>query len=216
MAEREGFEPPIPFRVYRFSRPTVSTAHTPLRVSVVNSLAGDDRPLVSGAWEGPDTPRPWVWLGLRPRLRGFNLCRILKFQLLDGNFSHAKLLDLAGHGEGKTIHELDVFGHLISSDPAGAKFLDVLGGQAGILFQLDPGHHLLAILEIRHAHYLDVTDSRTGEEKLLDLARVDVLATADDHILGATGDFHIPMGIHGGQVAGMQPAILGDGGAGGL
>jgi hypothetical protein len=33
MAEREGFEPPIPFRVYRFSRPTVSTAHTPLRVS---------------------------------------------------------------------------------------------------------------------------------------------------------------------------------------
>jgi hypothetical protein len=31
MAEREGFEPPIPFRVYRFSRPTVSTAHTPLR-----------------------------------------------------------------------------------------------------------------------------------------------------------------------------------------
>src|SRR5215471_7928817 len=32
LAEREGFEPPIPFRVYRFSRPTVSTAHTPLRV----------------------------------------------------------------------------------------------------------------------------------------------------------------------------------------
>src|SRR5437879_7208149 len=38
LAEREGFEPPVPFRVQRFSRPPVSTAHTPLRVSVVNSL----------------------------------------------------------------------------------------------------------------------------------------------------------------------------------
>jgi hypothetical protein len=31
MAEGEGFEPPVPFRVHRFSRPTVSTAHTSLR-----------------------------------------------------------------------------------------------------------------------------------------------------------------------------------------
>src|SRR5262249_6522847 len=38
LAEREGFEPPIPFRVYRFSRPTVSTAHTPLRVTVMNKF----------------------------------------------------------------------------------------------------------------------------------------------------------------------------------
>ncbi len=31
LAEGEGFEPPVPFRVHRFSRPTVSTAHTSLR-----------------------------------------------------------------------------------------------------------------------------------------------------------------------------------------
>ena len=31
MAEREGFEPPIPFRVCRFSRPEPSTARPPLR-----------------------------------------------------------------------------------------------------------------------------------------------------------------------------------------
>src|ERR1017187_1408895 len=31
MAEGEGFEPPVPFRVQRFSRPPVSTAHTSLR-----------------------------------------------------------------------------------------------------------------------------------------------------------------------------------------
>jgi hypothetical protein len=38
MAEGEGFEPPVPFQVQRFSRPPVSTAHTSLRVSVINSL----------------------------------------------------------------------------------------------------------------------------------------------------------------------------------
>ena len=37
MAEGEGFEPPLPFRVKRFSRPPVSTAHTSLRES--SSLA---------------------------------------------------------------------------------------------------------------------------------------------------------------------------------
>ncbi len=31
MAEREGFEPPIPFRVCRFSRPEPSTTRPPLR-----------------------------------------------------------------------------------------------------------------------------------------------------------------------------------------
>src|SRR5579862_4876387 len=39
MAEREGFEPPLPFRVKRFSRPPVSTAHTSLRMTGMNSLA---------------------------------------------------------------------------------------------------------------------------------------------------------------------------------
>jgi hypothetical protein len=31
MAEGEGFEPPVPFQVQRFSRPPVSTAHPSLR-----------------------------------------------------------------------------------------------------------------------------------------------------------------------------------------
>ena len=33
LAEGEGFEPPLPVRVKRFSRPPVSTTHTSLRVS---------------------------------------------------------------------------------------------------------------------------------------------------------------------------------------
>ncbi len=38
LAEGEGFEPPLPLRVKRFSRPPVSTAHTSLRVRYINSL----------------------------------------------------------------------------------------------------------------------------------------------------------------------------------
>jgi hypothetical protein len=38
MAEGEGFEPPVRFPAQRFSRPPVSTTHTSLRVSRVNSL----------------------------------------------------------------------------------------------------------------------------------------------------------------------------------
>ena len=36
MAEGEGFEPPLPFRVKRFSRPPVSIAQTSLRESSSN------------------------------------------------------------------------------------------------------------------------------------------------------------------------------------
>jgi hypothetical protein len=39
VAEGEGFEPPLPVKVKRFSRPPVSTAHTSLRVSVDSSLS---------------------------------------------------------------------------------------------------------------------------------------------------------------------------------
>jgi hypothetical protein len=34
MAEGEGFEPPVPVKVQRFSRPPVSTAHASLRPAI--------------------------------------------------------------------------------------------------------------------------------------------------------------------------------------
>ena len=36
MAEREGFEPPVPFRARRFSRPEPSTTRPPLRMQVAS------------------------------------------------------------------------------------------------------------------------------------------------------------------------------------
>src|SRR5215470_9338141 len=43
LAEREGFEPPIPFQVCRFSRPVPSTARPPLRRGRLQFISSDRR-----------------------------------------------------------------------------------------------------------------------------------------------------------------------------
>src|SRR5580698_10044311 len=55
MAEGEGFEPPLPFRVKRFSRPPVSTAHTSLRESsnASNHTTLASHPSCNLLWIGP-------------------------------------------------------------------------------------------------------------------------------------------------------------------
>ena len=49
MAERAGFEPAIPLRIYRFSRPAPSTTRPPLRVSIAG------RPYCIGRVSGYNT-----------------------------------------------------------------------------------------------------------------------------------------------------------------
>src|ERR1041384_1332935 len=56
MAEGEGFEPPVPFRVHRFSRPTVSTTHTSLRVSILSLTARAYKVLYNCVPLGADHP----------------------------------------------------------------------------------------------------------------------------------------------------------------
>lgn len=48
---------------------------------------------------------------------------------------------------------------------------------------LDPRADLFTVFLIGHADHLDVVDVGMGVQELLDLARVDVLTTADDHVL---------------------------------
>ncbi|MNT30083.1 hypothetical protein D3C72_1658600 [compost metagenome] len=53
-----------------------------------------------------------------------------------------------------------------------------------------------------------------AEQELLDLARVDVLAAADQHVLHAADDIAVAFFVDGGEVAGMHPAVAdGFGGA---
>src|SRR5437879_9096757 len=56
MAEREGFEPPIPFRVCRFSRPVPSTARPPLRLTLLGASE-------SIAWGNMRQEEDWLHTG---------------------------------------------------------------------------------------------------------------------------------------------------------
>src|ERR1700738_4238036 len=47
-------------------------------------------------------------------------------------------------------------------------------------------------------------------EELLDLARIDVLAAADDHVLDPPNDADVAVLVHRGEVAGVHPALLVD------
>ena len=48
MAEREGFEPSIPVKVYTLSRRAVSTAHPPLRIRMISAAEAPSRAQAHG------------------------------------------------------------------------------------------------------------------------------------------------------------------------
>ena len=75
---------------------------------------------------------------------------------------------------------------------------------------------LLAELRVGHPHHGGLRDGRVLVEHLLDLARVHVEPAAQDHVLRAVHDVVVARGIAPGEVAGAEPAVLGDGLGGGL
>src|SRR5215471_19679331 len=46
-----------------------------------------------------------------------------------------------------------------------------------------------------------------SEQHVLYLSRIDVLAAADDHVLDPALDAQAAIGVHGGQITGVVPAI---------
>src|SRR5579883_219269 len=134
--------------------------------------------------------------------------RLLDFQpeLGDGLLAHHELLDLAGDGHREFADELDVPWDLVVGDLALTELLDLLRRGALALAQLDPGADLLAVLRIGHADHLHVLHLGMAVQELLDLAGIDVLAAADDHVLQPADDVDVAFGIHRREVAGMHPA----------
>jgi hypothetical protein len=72
------------------------------------------------------------------------------------------------------------------------------------------GHHL-APGGIGQAEHGGLADARMGEQHLLDLGGVDVLPTADDHVLQSPGDRQVAATVEGADVAGAQPTFRVDG-----
>src|SRR5271157_4178261 len=52
----------------------------------------------------------------------------------------------------------------------------------------------------------DLDEVRVAQQYLLDLARIDVAAAADDHVLGAVAQGQKPVPVKAAEVAGVQPA----------
>src|SRR6476646_8141289 len=73
-------------------------------------------------------------------------------------------------------------------------------------FKNDQGTELFAIFRVRNAENLDVLNIGVPIQIFLDFARIEVLATADDHVLDASNDAAISIVVDGRQIARMHPA----------
>src|SRR5580658_1632565 len=120
--------------------------------------------------------------------------------------AHREFLDLAGDRHRERLDEADMARNLVMCYLALAEASDVFGVQHCSRTQADPGADFLAIFRIGHADHLDVSNLGVAIEELLDLARVDVLAAADDHVLDPSGDPAIARGIESGEIAAVHPA----------
>src|SRR4029453_7578060 len=69
------------------------------------------------------------------------------------------------------------------------------------------GAEFLAVAVVGDAEHLDVLDLGVAIQEFLDLARIEIFAAADHHVLDAADDVAIALGIDDGEVAGVHPAI---------
>src|SRR3989337_2729861 len=116
------------------------------------------------------------------------------------DLAHLDLADLAGDGHGELVDDLEVARHLVVGDLAPAEGLEAGERELVALPQPHPGADLLAVLGIGHADDLHVSDGWVGVEELLDLARVDVLAAPDDHVLDAPRDGEVALVVEDAEV----------------
>src|SRR6478735_1635544 len=133
-------------------------------------------------------------------------------ELLRRGLSHLDLADLAGDRHRVLVDDLDVARDLVVGELARGVGADGVGVErVGAVAELDPRTQLLAVLLVGDADHLHVLDVGVGVEELLDLAWVDVLPTADDHVLDPADDVAVAVLAHLGEVAGVHPAVGVDG-----
>ena len=75
-----------------------------------------------------------------------------------------------------------------------------------LVFRDDEGDHLLAPFGVRPADDRALGDRGVAQQHFLDLARIDVRAAGDDHVLRAVADGEEAVRVQAADVAGVQPA----------
>src|SRR5258708_21992300 len=121
--------------------------------------------------------------------------------------THDEFLDLAGDGHREFVDEFDVARDLVVRDLAMAEGADFLGRQRLAGSRPDPGAQLLAITIVGDAENLHVLNLRVTVQKFLDLARIEIFAAADHHVLDAADDVAVTFRVDHGDIAGVHPAI---------
>src|SRR3954453_6261638 len=117
------------------------------------------------------------------------------------------LEDLAGRPLGERVDDPDVARVLVGGDALLDEVAQLVGVARGALGQRPGGADLLAELLVGHADHRRLDHRRVLVEHLLDLARVDVVAAADDHVLLAVDDEEVPVLVDLRHVAAVEPAV---------
>src|SRR5262249_12921229 len=95
-----------------------------------------------------------------------------------------------------------VAGHLVATPVE-----NVLLGRVCALVQPDAGVHGLAPFLVGNADHRDVLHARVAAENVLDLARVDILSAADDHVALAVDEMNEALLVAPRQVADAAIAV---------
>ncbi len=116
--------------------------------------------------------------------------------------------DLADGVLRQGVEDDHVAGHLEPGERRRAQLDQLLRRHRSGVAKRDERHRFLAEDGVRASDDCGFQDRRMGVEDVLDLLRVDVLTTADDHVLDPVDEDEVAVGVEVADVAGVQPAIL--------
>src|SRR5947209_5670402 len=92
------------------------------------------------------------------------------------------------------------------SDVVAAEGDDLLGSDLHVGLQDDEGLRHFAPVVIWHADDRALHHGRMLGDHLFHLDGGDVLAATGDDVFGAVAQLYVPIGVHDGKVAGVEPA----------
>ena len=110
---------------------------------------------------------------------------------------------------GNSAQEGDTARMLVGRRIVEREALDAVFGQGGAGPQHDEGERLLALDLVGHGNDAGLRDIVVALEQALDLARIDVLAAAHEHVVGAADESVGAAVVAPEHVAGLVPAVAG-------
>ncbi|MNI62390.1 hypothetical protein D3C73_1177100 [compost metagenome] len=126
--------------------------------------------------------------------------------------AQVRLLDLARRCPGQLVNDANAFGSLLPGDACrfevGLYGLDI---EACAGRQAHKGADAFADHFIGPSQHRGLQDGRMGGQNVLDLARRDVLAAADDDVFPTIDDGQHPRVVQDADVARIKEAVLGEG-----